>query len=273
MGETDLAARKEEAGDAYAEALKHFNGWANRERSLSKAAELMARAAELGSTEAMMLLGNWLLSDLLGTPDRDRAKALFLRAAEAGDADGDCALGLLAEEDGDFVEAAFRYQRALDDKHEDGACSLARLMLEGNGVPQDIARALELLDLASSEYDSPEADYLLGVLHDEGKFVEQDREQAGGAFYLAAQEGHVLAQMRYGESAEAGFGDPEAPLDAYVWTRVALDHLPAEIKPRAEATLARIASTMAPEILAEAEAEVEETRFSGFLPIRPALRV
>lgn len=273
MEGNELAARREQARDVVAEATAHFNGWRSRERSPSRAAELMERAAELGSTEAMVSLGHWYLSDVLGAPDRDRAKALFQRAAEEGDCNGEYALGTLAEESGDYVKAAFRYQRAFDGKHDEGACSLARLMLEGNGVPQDVAAALELLELASSEYDSAEANYLLGVLYDEGKFVEQDRERAGGEFFIAAELGHVLAQMRYGESAEAGYGDPDAPLDAYVWTHVALEHLPAAMKPRAEATLARITSTMTPETRALAEAEAKETRFSGVLPIHPPLRV
>jgi TPR repeat protein len=221
----------------------------------------------------MVSLGRWYLSDALGAPNRGRAKAWFQRAAEADDGDGQFELGMLAEEDGDFAEAARQYQMALDGKHDEGACGLARLMLEGNGVPHDIAAALDILELASSEYDSAEANYLLGVLYDEGKFVEQDRERAGGEFYVAAELGHVLAQMRYGESAEAGFGDPDAPLDAYVWTHAALEYLPADIKPRAEATLARMASKMTPEIRARADAEAKEARFVGVLPIRPALRV
>ena len=273
MKEIELTDRRERAREAFSMATAHFNGWGGREHSLSKAAELMTRAVELGSTEAMVSLGHWYLSDVLGAPDRDRAKALFQKAAEADDGDGEYNLGTLAEEDGDYVEAAFRYQRAFDRKHDDGACSLARLMLEGNGVPQDIAQALELFELASSEYDSAEANYLLGTLYDEGKFVEQDRERAGGELFIAAELGHVLAQMRYGESAEAGYGDPDAPFDAYVWTHVALEHLPAAMKPRAEATLARVASTMAPEVRALAEAEAKESRFSSVLPIRPALRV
>nr|WP_298688266.1 tetratricopeptide repeat protein [uncultured Dongia sp.] len=273
MGENELAAKKEQAREAFGEALAHFNGWRGREHSPSKATELMERAADLGSSEAMVSLGEWYLSEALGAPDRGQAKAWFQRAAEADDADGEFNLGMLAEEDGDFVEAALRYQKALDGKHDDGACGLARLMLEGNGIPQDIAAALDILELASSEYDSAEADYLLGVLYGEGKFVEQDRKRAGGQFYMAAHEGHVLAQMRYGESAETGYGDPEAPLDAYVWTHVALEHLPAAMKPRAEATLARIASSMTPETRTLADAEAQKMRFNSVLPVRPSLRV
>ena len=273
MGGNEREAKREKAQEAYGEGLAHFNGWRGREHSPAKAVEFLERAAELGSIDAIISLGQWYLTDALGAPDRVRAKAWFQRAAEAGFGEGDSALGALAEESGDYVEAAFRYQRALDDKHEEGACGLARLMLEGNGVPQNIAAALDILELASSEYDSAEAGYLLGVLYDEGKFVEQDRERAGGEFYMAAQEGHVLAQMRYGESAEAGYGDPDAPYDAYVWTCVALDHLPDAMKPRAKATLARIATVMTPEARALAEEEMPGMRFSRVLPLRPSLRV
>lgn len=272
MGDSALAIQKEQADDAYGEALKYFDG-RRGEPSPSKAAEWMERAVELGSVEAMVLFGQWHKSGVLGAPDRDRAKILFQRAADADDTDAEFELGLLAEEDGNFVEAASRYQRALDGKHEEGACGLARLLLEGNGVTQDVAAALEILELANSEYESPEAWYLLGVLYDEGKFVEQDRERAGGEFYYAAEKGHVLAQMRYGESAEAGYGDPDAPRDAYVWTHIALQHLPAEFRSRAEVTLARIASTMTRETLSTAEAEAHEMRSDSVLPLRPALRV
>ena len=180
MAEDEIKARKEEAHEAYVEGLAHFNGWRGREHSLSKAVDFTERAAELGETEAMVLLGQWYRSDMLGTPDRGRAKAWFQRAADTDDADAEFELGLLAEEDGDYVEAASRYRRALDWKHDEGACGLARLMLEGNGVEQNIPEALEILELASTEYESAEAEYLLGMLYDEGKFVEQDRERAGG---------------------------------------------------------------------------------------------
>jgi uncharacterized protein len=272
MREEISASTEEDAGEAYGEGLAHFNGWRGREHSPHKAVVFMERAVELGAKEAMVVLGQWYLSDALGPPDRGRAKAWFRRAADANDSDGDFELGLLAEEDGDYVEAASRYRRALDGKHDEGACGLARLMLEGNGVTQDVAAALEILELAYLEYDSAEASYLLGILYDEGKLVEQDRERAGGNFFFAAEEGHVLAQMRYGESAEAGYGDPDAPLDAYVWTHAALEQLPAEFKPRALATLARVASTMTPETKALADGEAKEAHFSGVLPIRPALR-
>lgn len=273
MEEDETEARKKAAREVYGEGLAHFNGWRGREHSPSKAKDFMERAAELGETEAMVALGQWYLSDALGTPDRSRAKAWFQKAADADNSDGDFELGMLAEAEGDYVEAASRYRRALDGKHDEGACGLARLMLEGNGVKQDVPAAVEILELASSEYDSAEANYLLGVLYDEGKLVEQDRERAGGEFFTAAEIGHVLAQMRYGESAEAGYGDPDAPFDAYVWTHVALEHLPAEFKPRAEATLARLTSTMTPETRILADEDAKASRFSEVLPIRPALRI
>lgn len=273
MGDNEVEARKADAREAYGEGLAHFNGWRGREHSPDKAVGFMERAAELGETEAMLSLGQWYLSDTLGPPDRVRAKAWFQKAADADDIDAVFELGLLAEEDGNYVEAASQYRRALDSKQDEGACGLARLLLEGKGVTQDVAEALEILELASSEYESAEAWYLLGVLYDEGRFVEQDRERAGGEFYFAAQQGHVLAQMRYGESAESGYGDPDAPLDAYVWTHTALQRLPAEFTSRAEATLARIASKMTPETRLQAEAAAQKNRFTGALPLRPALRV
>lgn len=267
----ELAAAQDHAGALFELARLHIDG-RHYQQDLAHGTELLEKAEKLGADEAIRTaLGTMYAQGVFGASDFVTARNWLLKHAAGGDGEFEHYLGRLAESTGALAEAAQWYRLAITHKNDDAMCRLADLLLEGRGIAQNVVEALALLELASSEFDSAEAYYLLGVLHEEGQLVEQDRATAGGEFYMAAENGHVLAQMRYGESAEAGYGDPDAPFDAYVWTRVALDHLPAELKPRAEATLARIASTMTPETLAEADEEAQQSRFTNVQPLSPAV--
>lgn len=219
-------------------AMMHFFG-ANLPMDRERGRTLLERAAELGDTESMVSLGNWLLSNAFGGMDRVAAIAWFRRAADAGDEDGQFHVGLMHEAAGDFTEAATWYRMA-SNVSSDAVCALAALLADGKGVDQDIDEACRLYDWAGDELQDPWGYYEWARLHDDPKYGRQDLSEAAGIYYMAADDGVALAQLRYAELAELGFGVPEGKYDAYVWTRVAMEHLPPWEMPRAEATLARV---------------------------------
>ncbi|MBI2255803.1 MAG: sel1 repeat family protein [Proteobacteria bacterium] len=219
-------------------ALMHFYG-SHFPRDPERGRTLLEQSATLGDTEAMVGLGNWLLSNAFGGADRTAAMAWFRKAADAGDEDGQFHVGLMHEAVGDFTEAATWYQMA-SNVSSDAVCALAALLADGKGVPQDIEEACRLYDWAGDELQDPWGYYGWARLHDDPKYGRQDLSEAAGIYYMAADDGVALAQLRYAELAELGHGVPDEKYDAYVWTRVAMEHLPKEEMARAEATLARV---------------------------------
>ena len=232
----------------------HFFGRhypADQERGLT----LIRQAIDLGYDSAMNTLGVLYADESFATFDKAAALNWFRRAAEAGDYEGLFNLGLTYEIDGDFAEAAKWYRLSADQNNSEATCNLASLLADGKGLAQNIEEASRLYDWAGDELQYPLGYYGLARLHDEAKYRMQDLAEAAGYYFMAADKGVALAQLRYAELAEMGFGDPNTANDAYVWTRVALEHLPAEEMARAQAMLARITAAMNPEQLTQAESE------------------
>ncbi|TDQ78597.1 hypothetical protein A8950_3653 [Dongia mobilis] len=221
---------------------------------------LLLKSAELGYGEAMNALGSAYWRGTFGPPDFEAARAWFRRSADSEDPDGLYYLGLTYEEQGDFGTAASMHRRAMKWHHAEATCRMAYFLLEGKVEPQDIEQAIELYELAGGEYQYPSAYFFLGDLYDKGRYVPQNLVEAAGYYFLAADEGIASAQLRYAELAELGHGDPSAPYDAYVWARVALEHLsdPEEIA-RGQQLLARMKAALGPWQLAEAEKKARST--------------
>jgi len=138
-----------------------------------QAADAMAawrRAADKGSTSAMVELGV-LYATGAGMPkDGAQARKLFERAAEAG--------------------------------NPRGVSNLAAL--GGGAAPSDPARARELL--AKAAETNAEAQYQLGLLLAEGTGGAKDEAAARALFEKAAAQNHPAALTRMGEFAEQGRG-------------------------------------------------------------------
>ena len=74
------------------------------------------------------------------------------------------------------------------------AYQLGKLYLTGEGVPKDVAKAVEHLTDAA-EQDNQQAQYILGKLYLLGKDVDQDQEMAEQWLTAAADQGHEYAQF------------------------------------------------------------------------------
>lgn len=217
----------------------HFHGRhypADQKRGL----EFLERAAGLGHTDALNTLGLLYLHPGFATFDKVKAIDCFRRAAEADDYEGTLNYALWHETEGNFDEAVKWYRQSMEHKNHIAYYHFAGLLADGKGVAQDIEEACRLYDFAGGELQYPWGYYGWARLHDDPKYGRQDLSEAAGIYYMAADDGVSLAQLRYAELAELGYGVPDEKYGAYVWTRVAMEHLPEEEMSRAEATLARV---------------------------------
>jgi uncharacterized protein len=130
------------------------------------------KAADKGSTSAMVELGVMLATGSGMPKDPAQARKLFERAAEAGD--------------------------------PRGAANLAALSSSGGGMPTDPAKARALLSKAAET--NSEAQYQLGLMNAEGIGGPKDDVAARALFEKAATQNHAGALERMGAFTQAGRG-------------------------------------------------------------------
>src|ERR1700754_3213579 len=142
-------------------------------RQVTEAAAAWRKAADKGSTSAMVELGVAYGTGTGVARDEVQARKLFERAAEAG--------------------------------NPRGVSNLAAL--GGGGAPADPARSRELLGRAAET--NAEAQYQLGVMLSEGSGGEKDDVAARAMFEKAAAQNHPAALERMGAFAAEGRGGPK----------------------------------------------------------------
>jgi TPR repeat protein len=138
-------------------------------------AEAMAawrKAADKGSTSAMVELGVMYGTGNGVAKDEAQARKLFERAAEAGNPRG-----------------------------------VANLAAVSGGTSADPARGRALL--AKAAETNPEAQYQLGMMLAEGAGGPKDEVGARGLFEKAAAQNHAAALERMGAFTQAGVGGPQ----------------------------------------------------------------
>jgi TPR repeat protein len=144
-------------------------------QQLPEAIAAYRKAADRGSTSAMVELGVLLATGSGVAKDEAQARKLFERAAEAGNARGVTNLAALSN---------------------------------GGGAPSDPVKARALLAKAA-EANSAEAQYQLGLMLADGIGGPRDDVAARAVFEKAAAQGHAGALERMGAFAQSGRGGPE----------------------------------------------------------------
>lgn len=144
-------------------------------RQVADAVSAYRKAADKGSSAAMVELGSLLASGSAGSKDETEARTWFARAAQAGNARG--------------------------------AANLAALSADGGGA-SDPAEARAMLTKAA-ETNSAEAQFQLGLMMANGVGGPKDDLAARGLFEKAAAQGHAGALDWMGNFAESGRGGPE----------------------------------------------------------------
>ena len=144
-------------------------------QQLPEAISAYRKAAEKGSTSAMVELGVLLAAGSSVPKDETQARKLFERAAEGG--------------------------------NPRGVTNLAALSDSG-GSPSDPAKSRALLSKAA-ETNSAEAQYRLGLMIADGAGGPKDDVAARALFEKAAAQGHPGALERMGAFAQSGRGGPQ----------------------------------------------------------------
>ena len=142
-------------------------------RQMTEAMSAWRKAADKGSTSAMVELGVMLGTGNGVAKDPAEARKLFERAAEAGNARGVTNLAALS-----------------------------------GGPASDPVKARALLS-KSAETNSAEAQYQLGLMMAEGVGGPKDDVAARALFEKAAAQGHPAAMERLGAFSQSGRGGPQ----------------------------------------------------------------
>jgi len=192
-----------------------------------RAAELYAKAAEMGQAEAQTNLGVLYQTGRGGLPaDGAEAVRWWRRAAEAGDsgaqrllalayAGGTCGLVQSQEE-------AVRWM-TLAAEQDDWEAMHWLSMYYGPGVHEDLDKALRWLRRAA-EMGHPEAQYGLGSAHLAGEGVEESMELAAVWFRRAASNGNASAQCNLGAFYAQGLGGLQQDFEqALRWYQASAD--------------------------------------------------
>jgi uncharacterized protein len=145
-------------------------------KQMSEAAAAYRKAADKGSTTAMVELGVMLANGMDVAKDERAARKLFERAGQAGNPRGVTNLAVLSERSG--------------------------------GAPMDPVKSRALLAKAA-EGNSPEARYQLGLMMQGGVGGPKDDAGARTLFEKAAAQDHAGALERMGAFAQSGRGGPQ----------------------------------------------------------------
>jgi uncharacterized protein len=149
------------------------------------------KAADKGSTSAMVELGVVLATGQGAPKDEEQARTLFERAAQGG--------------------------------NPRGVTNLAALASSAGGAPTDPVKARAML-VKGAEANSAEAQYQLGLMTADGVGGPKDDTAARALFEKAAAQGHAGALERMGAFAQSGRGGPkdDAAAKAYYEKAAAL---------------------------------------------------
>jgi len=162
------------AGNSSRRALYELGRAYAANQQMPEAMAAWRKAADKGSTSAMVELGVLYGTGEGVAKDEGQARKLFERAAQAG--------------------------------NPRGISNLAALSGAG-GAPSDPARARELLGKAAET--NPEAQYQLGLMLANGTGGAQDDNGARNLFEKAAAQNHPAALEEMGEFSEQGRGGPK----------------------------------------------------------------
>ena len=159
-------------------------------RQMPEALGAWRKAADKGSTSAMVELGVALATGQGVAQDQEQARALFERAAQAG--------------------------------NPRGVANLAALASSVGGAPTDPVKARALLEKGAAA-NSSEAQYQLGLMTADGVGGPKDDAKARALFEKAAAQNHVGALERMGAFAHEGRGGAQDDAAAKTYYKRAAD--------------------------------------------------
>jgi len=201
--------------------------------------------------------GEALVADsAYGSAEFERGMGLLQRAAEAGDAAAQLALGHVYSQMHLLPDAATQavtwYRHAAQQGEPQAQNRLADLSMIGRGLPQDDAEAFRLYRL-TAERGYAVMQCNLAYMLMEGIGCTPDAAQALGWYLRAAAQGEPRAYFNLGLSFLDGAGAAADPVHAWAW----MENARRQEYPCAGAELMRIAAGLAPAEVAAARVLAE----------------
>ena len=198
----DLLKKAADSGDNDAKvalAALYLQGEELR-RHPSQGKDLLQQAAEAGHVGAALQLGHLLSGKLpIDSKETNVSEAInwYTKAAEAGEAEAQYALGMLYVNGNgvpaDLVAAANWIEKAAHKDHATSQFQLGVMYCTGKGVPQDFpARRSYGTSLRLNSAIAP-AQHNLAVMLAKGQGCEPDRDKALPWFEKAAAQGFLAA--------------------------------------------------------------------------------
>ena len=174
--------------------------------------------------------------------------------------------GFAAYQQGDYA-TALREFRPLA-VQGDAVAQFAQFVLgvmydNGQGVAQDYQEAAKWYRLAAAQGNAF-AQSNLGMMYDRGQGVAQDYQDALKWYRLAAMQGNAFAQSNLGVMYEYGRGVPSSPVAAYALYNLAAANDPASVN-KASANRTRLIHTMSPKEIEAGQALTRELSKPGNL--------
>lgn len=160
--------------------------------------------------------------------DQDRNKALELWR-KAADEEHPAAMGLLGRAcmegklgfDKDPASGRVLLEKAANGGNTPSSVYLGNIYAKGEGVAQDMKRAMKWYEQAASAGDA-RAQYIVGLAYLEGSGVPVDEGKAFNWLRLAAGQDHVNAMLMLSVCYSTGKGTPQDADMAEVWKKKAL---------------------------------------------------
>jgi TPR repeat protein len=154
-----------------------------------------------------------------------QAAEYYRKAAEAGHAKAQAALGELYEEGFgvplDLKEATKWYLKASDQNDATAQFRLAQMYETGKGRDVNVEQAIAWYERAANNHHL-EAQLMLGKIYSDGLLSQQvDLQKAAVWFLMSAQDGNAESSFRMGELSESGKGVKKDLITAYAWYHVA----------------------------------------------------
>lgn len=155
----------------------------------AQALDWFEKAAEQGHQNALITMA-WMYASGAGVDtDEDKARTLYLRAARLGSAKAQYVVGTMYRfaqygADKDLAAAVDWYLKAADQGMPTAQFALGKMLMEGKGVMQDDAAALQWLSLAHVNGSKRAEDYIKHLIKrmDPGEVQAiRDRMTGGGA--------------------------------------------------------------------------------------------
>jgi TPR repeat protein len=154
------------------------------------------KAADKGSTPAMVELGVLLATGTGGERDPAKAQELFIRAAQAGNPRGVLNLLALAASGGppfDPAQARALLERAAQSGSAEAEFQLGVMLANATGGPQDDVAARAMFEKAAAQ-NHPDALQWMGVFAQGGRGGPQDSAAAKSYYERAAALGNTEAK-------------------------------------------------------------------------------